>query len=543
MTQPRLAAVGVVLLGLLALNSPCRADSGSTADASYGKRTDAFRRLLFELRFQPVTDFAALRAKPSESLLIVLGDPSCLSKNNFPQGLRRFVEQGGAVLIATDKKTDGEAGDNLKRLAGVTVTGETLICSSENGYGSSEYCPFVEPMVDSAARNSSVNVLGALATLVGIGNQPDLFRDPHNEKSNLRVATNAPSRLQQVRGWLLLGIHRLAQLPADCKDEEMSKRSLKQIKLLVDDRGSMRGERIEPPAEPEKPLFAVGGSIGKGRVLVLADHSIFINRMILARDNCNLEFAANCLHWLRGGISTPAEALQAAHGPQTLDKLMGERNKVLFWDDRTLRTTFDVPLRMRLDKPSPAQEPVIVAAIDRAIARWEDTNKFNDWISDALDLDDPWGKQLLLRSVLYVLTLVAGLLLAYRFLWRSRYRPLPSSVPLLAEMVGRHQPKASLLDQRRRALLRSGNVWETAHRLARECFESSGVSLTATEPRIVVAQGSRWQRWRVRRRVARLWRLARGHTPFRIRTAALQRWLRELEDLKTSLANGTIRLT
>ncbi len=67
----------------------------------YGQRTDAFRRLLYEFKFQPLKTFAQLQAKPSESVLIVLGDPSCLSMDHFPEGLRSFVQQGGAVLIAT----------------------------------------------------------------------------------------------------------------------------------------------------------------------------------------------------------------------------------------------------------------------------------------------------------------------------------------------------------------------------------------------------------------------------------------------------------
>src|SRR5262249_20091231 len=88
----------------------------------YGQRTDAFRRLLFEIQFQPWHNFGELLANPSESILIVLGEPGFLSKNNFPHGLRSFVEQGGAVLIATDKETEGEAGRILSELAGVRVS-------------------------------------------------------------------------------------------------------------------------------------------------------------------------------------------------------------------------------------------------------------------------------------------------------------------------------------------------------------------------------------------------------------------------------------
>ena len=109
-------------------------------------------------------------------------------------------------------------------------------------------------------------------------------------------------------------------------------------------------------------------------------------------------------------------------------------------------------------------------------------------------------------------------------------------------MAAQHEPRASLIEQRRRAVLRAGNVWETAHRLARQCFEAAGIPMTvASAPRIVV-RGSWWHRWRVRRRVERLWELARGTAPARIPPHALKRWLRELDGLKSALANGTIEL-
>ena len=105
--------------------------------------------------------FGDLQENASESILIVLGDPHCLSKRNFPEGLRSFVEQGGAVLIATDKKTDGEAGENLSKLAGVRVTGETLKCLSPNAadlYAESPFCPFVQPIPASAVSIGSTEI-------------------------------------------------------------------------------------------------------------------------------------------------------------------------------------------------------------------------------------------------------------------------------------------------------------------------------------------------------------------------------------------------
>jgi hypothetical protein len=507
--------------GLKSLQAPLE-------EPPYDQRTDAFRRLLFELHFQPLRGWNELAEnKPSESLFILLGNPDGLSEkyfdHYFPGGLRSFVAKGGAVLIATDMPTEGEAGKNLSALAGVTVTGETLAIGHESIdrqliqdylYNNFPYCPYVRPLEDS-------NVPGKLAAFVGAG-RPDLFHSfPPGDQPLMKVATNAPSRLKESRVRLLSGIHQLARLPAECQD------------------ASSHPNR--PVRDKMGPLFAVGGSVGKGRVLVLADHSIFINRMILPRENDNLQFAANCLHWLRGGTSTLTEALQAARS-SSLDQLVGQRNKVLFWDDGKIQDNFEVRLTRMPAPPSLPSEQAIVAAIDKTIARLEDTDAFNRALLERID-GVPGGRERILRSAVILLTWAALLFLGYRFLWRARYRP-ELAVPLLSKALREHEPNVSLLDQRRRALLRLGNVWEMGHRLARECFESAGVALTgASPPRVVKAQGNLWQRWRINRRVARLWRLARGDAPTALSPVALKHRLRELEELKFALANGTIELT
>jgi len=517
-----------ILHSALFFVSPCFAQWPPHGEIPYERRTDAFRRLLFELRFQPLSSFPKLRENPSESLFIMLGDPACLGEPQFfPEGLHGFVEDGGAVLIATDMWTDPAASKNLSELAGVTVAGETLVVrrpelAPDLVYSNSEYCPFVEPVETS-------NLLGAVAALIRVDSgKPDLFRRyPYPDKQRLQVATNTPSYLEISPSGLPRGIQPLARLPKICQVE----RSLPALRLrsgdaLVDENGR---------------LFAVGGTIGKGRVLVLADHSIFINRMILPHDNGNMEFAANCLHWLRGGAASPMESLRALNSPNALQQLAGQRNKVLFWDNDEPCTNFEVPLKSAPVPPTFASEPAIVAAIDKAITRLEGNDAFNRALLDWID-ELPGGRERFIGTTVYLLTLAAMLFLGYHFLWRTRHRP-ELAIPLLSKALREHEPKASLLDQRRRALLRSGNVWELGHRLARECFESAGVALTNTSPpRVVKAQGNRWQRWRVNRRVARLWRLARGDKPTSLSPAALQHRLREIEELKTGLANGTIKL-
>jgi hypothetical protein len=532
-----------LLVALAAWGIVCpHAKAAGPADSiPYAQRTDAFRRLLYVFNFKPIESFTALQSHPEESLLIVLGDPSCLSEG-FAQGkLRSFVERGGAVLIATDKKTDGAAGRQLDHLAGVTVTGETLVCSRakpEDVYKSEPYCPFIMPVKDSMGLRTSSNALDFLATVVGVGSRPALFRNPRPEGAELRVATNAPSQLMMSgHGWWLpSGIYRLAELSADCWD---SASYFKPPPLLP--RPLQRPPRIfniSPPSFPSSQprLFAVGGTIGKGRILVLADHSVFINRMILPSDNDNLGFAANCLHWLRGGVTTPNEALRALKESQDLTSFTGQRSKVLFWDDGRIHADFNVPLAKVPVKPSMAMEPAIVAAVDKTIANLEAKDYFNQTLLENLD-DWAGGRRRLIRYVVYLLTFAAFLLVGYRFLWRARYRA-DYAAPALADAVLPYQIKAGFLEQRRRAQLRSGNVWETAHLIAREFFESAGIPLTeSAPPRADIAHGNWRQRRRLNRLFDRWWRLARGNAPVVIPPRSLRRWLLELGELKAAVGS------
>ena len=128
-------------------------------------------------------------------------------------------------------------------------------------YRGLDYCPYVQP------------ALGAEPALFGgAGLIPG---------ANLMVATNLPSYLRQTQDGLPPGIEVLARLPPGCGPEADRNLADKLWGLLP-------------------RTFAVGGDVGRGRVLVLADHSIFINEMLLPPDNDNFEFTDNCLEWLRG---------------------------------------------------------------------------------------------------------------------------------------------------------------------------------------------------------------------------------------------------
>jgi hypothetical protein len=272
------------------------------------------------------------------------------------------------------------------------------------------------------------------------------------------------------------------------------------------------------------PAVAGGfvGQEGKGQVLVLADHSIFINEMMLPSDNGNVEFAYNCLEWLHHGSGRP-------------------RRKALFIEEGRIETDFN-PLLIDPSRLPPESLPQIIHKLDQvlekagpALADIEQENRLNDWLEDRLN--ENFDAEFLPRAI--VLSL-AGLLLFYgfyRIAIQGRHRPEPA-VPLLERAVAQHTPDAPLVEQRLQAMLRAGNLWESARNLALQYFTSD----CGRRPPRVAVEGSWWHRWRTRRHVLRLWRLAYEATPRRISAARLRKLIVQFDELKAALADGSVRL-
>jgi hypothetical protein len=101
-----------------------------------------------------------------------------------------------------------------------------------------------------------------------------------------------------------------------------------------------------------------------------------------------------------------------------------------------------------------------------------------------------------------------------------------------------------LLEQRQQELLRSGTVWESARRLARQLFLSAGVQPGVNPRRLprITIRGGWWQRWRRTTRIRWLWRLAFDPRPVRVRPREWFALMGELEQLRADLASGTVQV-
>jgi hypothetical protein len=363
-----------------------------------------------------------------------------------PNGPRDFLRRGGAILAATDRRT-------ILTGLGIHIQSQPVLAppGSKHAYHGYPECPIVVSVDDEG---------------------PPLF-----ENLGHGVATNRAGLIDRWDSRL----HVLADFPEGCK---------------------WQGNIFSEP-------FAVGGDWRAGRIVVLADHSVFINNMMLQEDNGNYDFARNCMAWLSDNR---------------------RRTKVLFVDEGTIVADFDVPLSDRMPAFPEIKDPV--GFVDELMPALEKHNFFNQKLMEYVSPNSVF------QALAIVLTL--GLLVyGVSRLVRARHR-IELAAPLLAQTLTALVPAGPGVADRHKALLAEGNLWEPAHALAREFFELalSGRATTASLPPFKV--NAKWPRVRaLRQQVERLWRLVKG-SPVWISPAEFTRITADVAKLKTALADGTL---
>jgi hypothetical protein len=181
----------------------------------------------------------------------------------------------------------------------------------------------------------------------------------------------------------------------------------------------------------------------------------------------------------------------------------------------------------------------MLAFANSFIAGLEDADVFNQVLTDQPRgvRPDDFRRAVILLATLFLLLFAGFWLLLTRA--RARLPAAPAAAAPTPLLVRRHQ-----------TVVRQGEFGETAQTLAREFFERfwrdarrrAGSPWDATAPG-VSADGSWWERLRLRRAVRRLWAVAAGPVTGGWTARRLRALLHELEGLDDLRAEGRLRLT
>jgi hypothetical protein len=495
--MPRLALAALVALGYFSPTTCAQPLEKQLEPPRFEYQTHVFRRLLFDRDFEPITDFEKFRnltaEEKKETIIVILGDTTPLER--LPRGalnLIQFVQQGGAVLLAADKPLREDVKNEIQALTGYKVQNHQLVCTNLKHCYQEKYsfCPLLET--------------AAIAS-------PNLLRNPAGGQ-NLKVATNLPSQL--VPAPLAAPQHKsrlVAWLPAQCIEAQSS--DILQINW-----------RALP--------FGVAAELdGGGQVLFLADHSIFINQMMMPKDNNNVEFTDNCMQWLSGD---------------------GRRKKVLFLEEGFIQPSFKVEIREQSSFMPPATiaERQLLEKLDENIKyadpklqEAENADWFNRVIHSFMAHGDhegsPWPAIGFILVVLTLFGVVAGFL-GLIFHGFQQQQPVG---PSLARLVEQQAPDGSLMEQRNQGMVQVRNLWEVGRQLAKEAFEAAGIAAKIGDslPQLTVRGGWIEQR-KMRREVTRLWNLAFAPKPLRVTPSEWPELLRQLAKLRKGLGDGSVRL-
>jgi hypothetical protein len=447
-----LCFLAFLALALLPGRSSAQVDAAALA-----RDTHIFRRLFHDQGCRPIASELELIQYPRETVLVILGDISILQR--FP--IAKYVARGGSLLIATDRK---QVGNDLHDF-GITLHGAgrlSVRVEPEQGYHQLADCPFVIPTDSSLP----------------------LFHSG-NETLN-KVATNRSGFLSGNGSPLKV----LARFPL----------------------GASHREQADNPSM----VFAMGDEFGAGRVLILADHSVFINVMLFPTDNQNLEFASNCVDWLTQ---------------------QGRRQRVFFSDEGHIQRAFDLPLKESPPPPLPSPE-ALVAAFDQVMAGLERENRFNELIAGLTS--NNISRERAVALTIIGLSFVMGLFALQR-LNAAKHRREHGIVPLAATIEDLELGRP-IHELRSQALFEQGNYWEAAHELAIDMFEPLLAAAGPAGRLHVDSAGSFWQSWRWRRQAKSVWRLAVDPRP---RRWTRRQWLRLLaldHHLRRDIALGKISL-
>jgi hypothetical protein len=282
-----------------------------------------------------------------------------------------------------------------------------------------------------------------------------------------------------------------------------------------------------------------------GKILILADHSIFINEMLLPpkdQPTDNLEFTLNMLKWLTAGPdSKPRDHV-----------LFIDQDGMIQSDFSTLMQQMPVPFPDIHDLPS-----LLQAAWDNRDYLWQNRDKASELVASAEDeglfqeIEQEMDKTLLENVSFWLIIralLIGGMVVVFvlsvRRFFGSRFR-FAKAAPRLSMVLDRLRPRGSLLDQRLRGSLRGGQCYEAARIRARQMFadlEWTPAVEGGNLPRVEINAGW-WQRRKIARDLRQLWLIAFGTEPVLVPAKHWDKWLARLREIHKLIRTGVIRIT
>jgi hypothetical protein len=426
--------------------------------------TELFRAFLDRQGVKPVTkeDVDRGRVRFTEDLIvIVLGDHSDRRMARDPIDIARSaIESGGAALVAADTECSYHFRQVMVSFGRVQSPERTCL------HGDID-CPFAVPVTDGGRHAEPETPVGRVFQKL------------------TRVATNTPSYLQVNR------------FSGECR-----------FALAKFPNGSTASVPWRVPWDlPNEALFAVGGdgpdldNDTPYRFLMLADHSVFINEMLIEPGTQNLELAYRVIEFLQG--------------PQ-------KRKRCLFIENGRVIEKFD-GLRQAFAKPKPqmpmpnlwnSQEKLVDLG-NKIVDEAQSRNLPNNMLNKLVRFPS-------LMRLLVVLATLYGMWFLMRRFFSSRK---PTDIPAAPSVAGVASGPPGVFDRRQKELIRRNNIYEPVRDMVRDYFGSLGIEANPGPkmPEVVITRAVRKPE-SLRLALKDFWKLAYGEP----QEMSVSRW-RELE--------------
>jgi hypothetical protein len=487
-------AVALLILMLVPASVVAQQRSAGTIPVS---GSELFRFALHEKKLQPHPKVQDALSRPESSIIVVLGNTDGLNLLFARQGagaaFQEFVQRGGAILIATDRRDRPVIGLSwMQVFNNMEVTGQIVNARPERAYEGNPERPFVRPKAPT-----------------GHVRQPSPFElfAKLPESGSSAIATDRPSTMSIPKFIPNCDVESLAGYP---------------------DGSSM--QRSKQPVHPDVNHFAVSirPQFSPGRLLILADHSVFANGMMgfpdsfdgteeLKLKNGNWEFTNRTINWLKGGWQE-------------------ERTHCLFIENGEIKTEFAVPIPPRPKPPIPDLPPdvmanIILNSMNPIIDEAQEKNLFNRI------LEGWFGFPRLVRLFIYVVT---ALLVFAGLRWLARgQRKVEPGTTLSAAGQAALLPRGGVLRQRTTAQIEVANLYEAASGRVRDRFDVLGgrPAPNGGMPPVLVA-GDLNDGPVLRRTVEWLWSVGYGDRPVPVTPAEWDQMNRLLERVMLRASQG-----